>query len=599
MSTWNNKTAHRPLSWKEQKKIYGHLFSLCRRYLWLIASAVILEAAGSVLTLLGPDQLSRLTDCITDGISSQIDLHQVSSIGLTLVCFYCGSYLLTAAQGWIMATVTQRLSRGLRSDISHKINRLPMQYYNRTTVGDILSRVTNDVDMVGQSLNQSVSNLVLAVILFAGSLIMMAYTNLLMAVTAVAASSVGFAAMTFLTGRSQKYFRMQQQNLGKLNGHIEEIYTGHTVVKAYNGEAAAQRTFDDYNDRLAGSHFRAQCLSGLMTPIMNFVGNFAYVAVCVVGSVLALTGRASLGTIVAFMMYVRYFTQQLSQVSLSFQTLQSAAAAGGRVFEFLDAEEMPDEAGKKAEIGPVRGSVEFDHVKFGYGDDRKGKCVIHDFSAQAKPGQKIAIVGPTGAGKTTLVNLLMRFYELWSGDIRIDGVSTKDMTRGAVHAQFCMVLQDTWIFEGTVRENLIYCTQGVSDEKMEAACKLVGLDHFIRTLPNGYDTVLNDQVNLSQGQKQQLTIARAMIADRPMLILDEATSSVDTRTEQLIQTAMDRLMKGRTSFVIAHRLSTIKNADLILVLKDGDIVESGSHEALLKQNGFYAELYNSQFENVS
>ena len=599
MSTWNNKTAHRPLSWKEQKKIYSHLFSLCRRYLWLIASAVILEAAGSVLTLLGPDQLSRLTDCITDGIASQIDLHQVASIGLTLVCFYCGSYLLTAAQGWIMATVAQRLSRGLRSDISHKINRLPMQYYNRTTVGDILSRVTNDVDMVGQSLNQSVSNLVLAVILFAGSLIMMAYTNLLMAVTAVAASSVGFVAMTFLTGRSQKYFRMQQQNLGKLNGHIEEIYTGHTVVKAYTGEAAAQRTFDDYNDRLAGSHFRAQCLSGLMTPIMNFVGNFAYAAVCVVGSVLALTGRASLGTIVAFMMYVRYFTQQLSQVSLSFQTLQSAAAAGGRVFEFLDAEEMPDEAGKKTEIGPVRGSVEFDHVKFGYGDDRKGKCVIHDFSAQAKPGQKIAIVGPTGAGKTTLVNLLMRFYELWSGDIRIDGVSTKDMTRGTVHAQFCMVLQDTWIFEGTVRENLIYCTQGVSDEKMEAACKLVGLDHFIRTLPNGYDTVLNDQVNLSQGQKQQLTIARAMIADRPMLILDEATSSVDTRTEQQIQTAMDRLMKGRTSFVIAHRLSTIKNADLILVLKDGDIVESGSHEALLKQNGFYAELYNSQFENVS
>lgn len=527
-------------------------------------------------------------------IKPSVDTDRILVIALTLVAFYALSYILSAAQSWIMATITQRISKQMRSDISHKINRLPMWFYNRTTTGDVLSRVTNDVDMIGQSLNQSIGNLLTAVILFVGSLFMMLITNGWMTLTAVAASLIGFAVMTAIMSRSQKYFTRQQRHLGEINGHIEEIYAGHTVVKAYNGEDAAQKTFDEMNTKLCDSGFKAQCLSGLMMPIMNFIGNLGYVAVCVVGGALALNGKIGFGVIVAFMMYVRYFTQPLSQIAQSVQSLQSAAAAGERVFEFLEAEEMENEDGKLSDIGKVSGNVEFDHVKFGYEDS--DKIVIHDFSASAKPGQKIAIVGPTGAGKTTMVNLLMRFHELKSGEIRIDGIPTSKMKRETVHSQFCMVLQDTWLFEGTVRENLVYCTEGVSDQKMQEACRAVGLDHFIRTLPHGYDTILNDQVNLSQGQKQQLTIARAMIADKPMLILDEATSSVDTRTEQQIQSAMDKLMENRTSFVIAHRLSTIKNSDLILVLKDGDIIESGTHEELLNKGGFYAELYNSQFD---
>ena len=495
------------------------------------------------------------------------------------------------------ATITQRVSKEMRSDISHKINRLPMWYYNRTTTGDVLSRVTNDVDTIGQSLNQSIGGLLSAVVLLLGSLVMMLLTNVWMTLTAVVASLLGFALMFAIMGKSQKYFRRQQKHLGQLNGHIEEIYTGHTVVKAYNGEAHAQAQFDEMNANLCNSNFKAQCLSGLMMPIMSFIGNFGYVAVCVVGGAMALNDAISFGVIVAFMLYVRYFTQPLSQIAQAVQSLQSAAAAGERVFEFLEAQEMEDEAGKPTALPQVQGKVEFRHVTFGYEDT--DTTVIHDFSAVAQPGQKIAIVGPTGAGKTTLVNLLMRFHEIQQGEILIDGISTKDLSRQAVHSLFCMVLQDTWLFEGTVRENLVYCTPGVSDETMENACKAVGLHHFIRTLPKGYDTILNDQVSLSQGQKQQLTIARAMIADKPMLILDEATSSVDTRTEQKIQAAMDQLMEHRTSFVIAHRLSTIKNADLILVLREGDIVESGTHDQLLQQGGFYAELYNSQFEQVS
>ena len=398
----------------------------------------------------------------------------------------------------------------------------------------------------------------------------------------------------FIMGHSQKYFTRQQKHLGEINGHIEEMYSGHTVVKAYNGEENSKRIFDEMNGNLRESGFRAQCLSGLMMPIMSFIGNFGYVAVCVVGALLTMNGKISFGVIVAFMMYVRYFTQPLSQIAQAMQSLQSAGAAGERVFEFLEAEEMSDESSKNASIENIIGEVEFKHVKFGYEDS--DRVIIHDFSAKALPGQKIAIVGPTGAGKTTLVNLLMRFHEIQGGEILIDGVSTNSLKRENVHSLFCMVLQDTWLFEGTVRENLIYCTENVSDEKMKEACRAVGLDHFIRTLPHGYDTVLNDQVSLSQGQKQQLTIARAMIADKPMLILDEATSSVDTRTELVIQNAMDALMKDRTSFVIAHRLSTIKNADLILVLKDGDIIESGTHDELLNKKGFYADLYNSQFD---
>ncbi len=530
-------------------------------------------------------------------VKPSIDMDTVVGIGLFLVALYAISYVLSAVQGWIMATITQRVSKEMRSDISHKINRLPMWYYNRTTTGDVLSRVTNDVDTIGQSLNQSIGGLLSAVVLLLGSLVMMLLTSVWMTLTAVVASLLGFALMFAIMGKSQKYFRRQQKHLGQLNGHIEEIYTGHTVVKAYNGEAHAQAQFDEMNANLCSSNFKAQCLSGLMMPIMSFIGNFGYVAVCVVGGAMALNDAISFGVIVAFMLYVRYFTQPLSQIAQAVQSLQSAAAAGERVFEFLEAQEMEDEAGKPTALPQVQGKVEFRHVTFGYEDT--DTTVIHDFSAVAQPGQKIAIVGPTGAGKTTLVNLLMRFHEIQQGEILIDGISTKDLSRQAVHSLFCMVLQDTWLFEGTVRENLVYCTPGVSDETMEKACKAVGLHHFIRTLPKGYDTILNDQVSLSQGQKQQLTIARAMIADKPMLILDEATSSVDTRTEQKIQAAMDQLMEHRTSFVIAHRLSTIKNADLILVLREGDIVESGTHDQLLQQGGFYAELYNSQFEQVS
>lgn len=541
--------------------------------------------------------LDQLPDSVYGLIKPTIDMERILQIGLLLITFYLLSYILSTTQGFLMATVTQRVSKQMRSDISRKINRLPMWFYNRTTTGDVLSRVTNDVDTIGQSLNQSIGTLVSAVVLFLGSLIMMLVTNVWMTVTAVLASVLGFSIMLAITSRSQKYFIRQQQHLGDLNGHIEEIYTGHTVVKAYNGEAEAEQTFDQMNQKLCESNFKAQCLSGMMMPVMNFIGNLGYVAVCVVGGAMALNGKITFGVIVAFMMYVRYFTQPLSQIAQAVQSLQSAGAAGERVFEFLEAEEMEDETGKIEQLSNVKGEVTFEHVKFGYEDS--DATIIHDFSAVAKPGQKVAIVGPTGAGKTTMVNLLMRFHEIQGGKICIDGTPTNTMKREAVHAQFCMVLQDTWLFEGTVRENLIYCEKGIREEKMRAACKVVGLDHFIRTLPNGYDTVLDDQVNLSQGQKQQLTIARAMIADKPMLILDEATSSIDTRTERQIQTAMDQLMEGRTSFVIAHRLSTIKNADLILVLKDGDIIESGTHEELIAKNGFYADLYNSQFEQVS
>ena len=582
---------------KDLVGIWKKLLGYCRKYLVISVIAILCSAIGTVLMLIGPDKLSELTDTITEGImppATSIDMDKVVQIGMTLVVFYVMSYLLSAIQGWIMSTVTQRVSKAMRSDISKKINRLPMWFYNQTTTGDVLSRVTNDVDTIGQSLNHSIGNMVSAIILFVGSLVMMLTTNGWMTLTAAVASLLGFVLMFSIMGKSQKYFTRQQKHLGEINGHIEEIYSGHTVVKAYNGEEEAQKVFYVINRNLCESGFKAQCLSGLMMPIMGFIGNLGYVAVCVVGGAMALNGKISFGVIVAFMMYVRYFTQPLSQIAQAVQSLQSAGAAGERVFEFLEAEEMEEETEKISALLNVKGDVEFEHVRFGYEDS--DATIIHDFSAKAVSGQKVAIVGPTGAGKTTLVNLLMRFHEIQGGEIRIDGTPIHRLTRAAVHSLFCMVLQDTWLFEGTVRENLVYNNEKADEEKMKEACRAVGLDHFIRTLPQGYDTVLNDQVNLSQGQKQQLTIARAMIANKPMLILDEATSSVDTRTEQQIQTAMDQLMKNRTSFVIAHRLSTIKNADLILVLKDGDIIESGTHEALLDRAGFYAELYNSQFE---
>ena len=573
------------------------LLRYCKRFAPAIVTALVCSIGGTALTLVGPDKLGELTNVVKNGILTGIDLDAVADIGATLIVYYSLSMVLSVVQGWLMANVTQRLAQRMRGDIAAKIDRLPMSYYNKTSTGDILSRVTNDVDTIGQSMHMAVGNLVSSVTLMVGSLVMMLRHSFLMTGAAILATLLGFVLMLLIMSRSQKYFLRQQRDLGRINGHIEEIYAGHTVVKAYNGEDAALKAFTEMNESLRDSGFKSQCLSGLMMPIMHFVGNFGYVAVCVVGALLALDGKIEIGTIVAFMMYIRFFTQPLSQIAQAMQSLQSAAAAGERVFEFLEAEEMEDEHDKPTRLEKTRGLVEFDHVRFGYEDS--DRIVIHDFSAVAKPGQKIAIVGPTGAGKTTMVNLLMRFHELTGGEIRIDGVPIREMSREEVHRQFCMVLQDTWLFEGTLRENLIYCTEGATDEKMKKACKAVGLDHFVRTLPKGYDTVLNDRVSLSQGEKQQLTIARAMIADRPMLILDEATSSVDTRTELKIQRAMDELMKDRTSFVIAHRLSTIKNADLILVLRDGDIVESGTHEALLEKGGFYAELYNSQFDKVS
>lgn len=581
---------------KDFKGIWIKLIRYCKTYAIALGIALLCAVIGTVFTLIGPDKLSDMTKVITDGIVTGIDLSKVAKIGFSLVAFYVCGALLSVVQQLITANVTQYVAKKLRRDIGGKINRLPMFFYNGTTTGDVLSRVTNDVDMISQSLNQSLGNLIHAITLFLGSLIMMLTTNVVMALTAVAATAIGFILMILITGRSQKYFSGQQKSLGALSGHIEEIYSGHTVVKAYNGERKAKEEFDRLNGELRASAAKAQSMAGLMNPLMTFIGNLSYVAVCVVGAVLTMNGKIGFEVIVAFMMYVRFFTQPLSQMAQAVQTLQSAAAAGERVFEFLEAEEMPDESEKQKKPEHFRGYVDFEHVKFGY---EPGKTIIHDFSAHAKPGQKIAIVGPTGAGKSTLINLLMRFYEVDEGRILIDGIPAGDLKREDVHAQFCMVLQDSWLFEGTVRENLIYCTPNASEEKMKEACRAVGLEHFIHTLPKGYDTVLNDEISLSQGQKQQFTIARAMIADKPMLILDEATSSVDTRTEQKIQEAMDELMKNRTSFVIAHRLSTIKNADLILVLKDGDVIESGTHKELLQKGGFYAELYNSQFDQAS
>lgn len=582
---------------KNFKGTWGKMLRYCKKYWGFMVTALLSSVIGTILSLAGPNKISEMTNLIKDNLMTGIDLSAIAVIGFTLVAFYATSTLLALFQGLVMANVTQKVSKSLRSGISEKINRLPMSYFSKTTTGDVLSRVTNDVDTIGQSLNMSVGTLVSAVTLFLGSLLMMFLTNAILAVTAVVASLLGFVLMMIIMKRSQKHFERQQRHLGEINGHVEEIYAGHTIVKVYNGEKQAEEAFDEMNKNLRTSAFKAQSMSGIMMPIMAFIGNLGYVAVCVVGAVLVMNGSISFGVIVAFMLYIRYFTQPLSQMAQAMQSMQSAAAAGERVFEFLEAEEMENESHKKSGLENVKGDVEFSHVKFGY--DGIDKPIIKDFSVNIKAGQKIAIVGPTGAGKTTMVNLLLRFYEIQGGKISIDGTPISDVTREDVHSQFCMVLQDTWIFEGSVRENLVYCSENVSDESMRIACKAVGLDYFIRTLPNGYDTILTDNISLSAGQKQQLTIARAMIADKPMLILDEATSSVDTRTELQIQKAMDELMKNRTSFVIAHRLSTIKNADLILVMKDGDIIESGSHDELLEKGGFYAELYNSQFEQAS
>lgn len=575
---------------------FSKLLRYCKRYVPIIIIALIGAAIGTFLTLFGPDKLSEMTDLISEGLFGEIDLEAITSIGVTLVIIYGISFILSLSQGLIMANVTQKVSKNLRTALADKINKLPMSYYNNTTTGDILSRVTNDVDTIGQTLNQSIGTLVSAGCLFIGSLIMMLKTNIILTITAVLATVIGFVLMGFIMKKSQKYFLSQQEGLGKLNGHIEEVYTGHTIVKAYNSEKQMRDIFESINNKLKDNAFKAQFLSGLMMPLMTFIGNLGYVAVCIVGAILAMNDIISFGVIVAFILYVRYFTQPLAQMAQAAQNLQSASAASHRVFEFLEAEEMEDESHKQKQLKNANGKVEFKNVTFTY--EGSEHPVIKNFSTVVKPGEKIAIVGPTGAGKTTLVNLLMRFNEINGGEISIDGTPINQLTRENIHDLFCMVLQDTWLFEGSIKENLVYTQDHISDEEVQAACEAVGLHHFIQTLHDGYDTILNDQVNLSAGQKQQLTIARAMLKNSPMLILDEATSSVDTRTELVIQQAMDQLMEGRTSFIIAHRLSTIKNADVILVLKDGDILESGNHEQLLAKQGFYAELYNSQFEQA-
>ena len=582
---------------KDFKKAMAQLLRFLKPFLVPVVVALAFAVAGTVLNLLGPNYVEDLTDLIEAGFVAPIDMAAVTRVCILLVVLYGCGLLFSYIQGLIMASVTQKNAKALRTAISQKINRLPLKYFDSHAVGDVLSRVTNDVDMIGQTLNQSLVTFVTAVVMLIGSVVMMFVTNWVMALTAIVASLVGFVFMFLIMGKSQKYFVRQQRLLGEIDGHIEEVYAGHNVVKAYNAERAVGRQFADINYKLYTSAWKAQFFSGLMQPLMAFIGKLGYVAVCVAGALLVSYDVIGFGVIIAFTLYVRLFTSPLSQLAQAFTSMQTAAAASERVFEFLSEGELSDESGKTAYLAPekVKGEVTFEHVRFGYDP---GKIIIHDFSAVAHAGQKIAIVGPTGAGKTTMVNLLMRFYELDGGCIRIDGIPTSELTRENIHDLFCMVLQDTWLFEGTVRENVVYSKQNVPEEDVVRACKAVGLHHFIRTLPRGYDTVLDDKANLSAGQKQLVTIARAMIENAPMLILDEATSSVDTRTEVLIQQAMDRLTVGRTSFIIAHRLSTIKNADLILVMNGGDIVESGTHAQLLERGGFYAELYNSQFEEA-
>lgn len=584
------------------KKTIKNFLDYIGKYVPAIIVVLILSTIGTILQVLGPDKLKLMTDEIAKGLPAlvegvpvlnEIDLEAVSKIGMTLALFYGISTLINLVQGYVMATITQSISKKMRTDINNKINLLPMKYFDRVSYGDVLSRITNDVDTIGQALNQSITTLVTATTMFFGTLIMMFYNSWILALTAVFTTSFGFGIMFFIIGKSQRFFRLQQASLGELNGHIEEIYSGHNIVKAYNAGEEAKEKFETINTELENSAWKSQFLSGLMMPLMQFIGNLGFVAVSVVGAALAMRGDISFGVIVAFMTYIRLFTQPLSQIAQAANRLQSAVAAGDRVFEFLDEPEERPDMMQDFVLQRVEGKVSFENVYFGYDSE---KPVIKDFNYDVNPGEKVAIVGPTGAGKTTLVNLLMRFYDLDKGDILIDGISTQQIPRSEVRKQFAMVLQDTWIFEGSIKENIVFNQENISDEEVVEACRTVGLDHFINTLPKGYDTVLSEKDSLSDGQKQMITIARAIVQDAPILILDEATSSVDTRTEKLIQVAMDKLMEGRTSFVIAHRLSTIKNADKILVMNHGEIVEKGSHDELLNKGGFYADLYNSQFE---
>lgn len=582
---------------KDFKQAVKRLLKELKGYKVLIIISLILAIAGAVLSISAPNKLSELTDEIQKGLIIQaMDLDKIKAIAIFLVMLYSASAIFTFIQGICMTNVANYFARSLRGRISDKINKLPLSYFDKHQAGDTLSRVTNDVDTIAQTMNQSLGSLVSNITLFLGSIIMMFYTNWIMALTAILSSLLGFMGMFAILGKSQKYFVAKQTELGNLNSHIEEIYSGLNVVKAYNGKRESDIEFDKLNNKVCEANQKSQFLSGIMQPMMGFIGNFGYVAVCIVGALLTMNNVISFGVIIAFITYVRLFTNPLAQIAQSMTSLQSTAAASERVFEFVDEKEMPsqNQITKKLEKENVKGKIEFQNVVFQYDDN--DKPTIKNFTAVANPGQKIAIVGPTGAGKTTMVNLLMKFYDINSGDIKIDGVSTKELTRENIHDLFTMVLQDTWLFEGTVKENIIYNQENVSDERVKEVCKEVGLDHFIRTLPKGYDSILGENDGISAGQRQLLTIARGMIQDSPFLILDEATSNVDTRTEELVQIAMDKLTEGRTSFIIAHRLSTIKNADLILVMKEGNIIEQGNHEELMEKQGAYAELYNSQFE---
>ena len=577
---------------KQKTSLWSQLSPYLKGFHLFFGIAILFSVVSSLITVIGPDKLKEITDTITKGMGGTIDIDKITSIALTLAILYGVGALVSYSSSFIISTMIQRFAERLRNAIAEKINRVPLHYFDSHEQGDTLSRVTNDVDLMTQSFNQSLVQMVSSIVLLIGSIFMMFKTDWHLAVTAIVSVFTGFALSSIIMVKSQPLFKQQQDNLAKVSGYVEEIYSGHNVAISYNGRHQAKDHFDVINQELYHSMWKSQFFSGIMMPLMQFVGNFGYVMVCIVGAVLTINGDITIGTIVAFMTYVRIFTQPIGQMAQGITQLQSASAAMGCVFEFLDEEEMEDESQKTRQLETPKGHVTFEHVRFGYSPD---KTIIHDFTAEAKPGQKVAIVGPTGAGKTTLVNLLMRFYDIQAGKIAIDGVDTKAMSREEVHDAFSMVLQDTWLFEGTIRENLVFNQTDISDDAVEAATRAVGVHHFIRTLPNSYDTVLDDSVTLSVGQKQLLTIARALLKDAPLLILDEATSSVDTRTEELIQKAMDKLMEGRTSFVIAHRLSTIRNADLILVMKDGNIIEQGNHQELMSQNGFYADLYNSQF----
>lgn len=664
MPRMNHHAVQKP---QNMKQAMQKLIAYCKRELAIIIVALTMAVVGTVLTIIGPDQISKITDYIYNGITGTlssktiaaevkeqlqsgniswmdilpegtdpasvdwehldltdlssplskaimdnirlrpefiqqyqnqgIDIDGITRVAMLLLTIYLVSAVCTFVQHFIMATITQRISKRMRRDINHKINRLPLKYFSGNSFGDVLSRVTNDVDLIGQAVSNSAAAIVSSVAQFVGCLIMMFATNWIMTVTTVGTTILGIFVMAFIMKHSQKYFKARQFSLGNLNGYIEEMYTGHDVIRTSGAENSVKAHFNGLNQAVKDANFKSQFISGLMQPLMIFVGNLGYVAVCIVGAMLTLSGNITFGVITAFLIYVRLFEQPMRQIAQGMTQLQSAAAATERVFEFLEEEELEDESHKTKSLENVTGEVEFRHVRFAY-PNAPEKEVIHDFSVHVKPGQKVAIVGPTGAGKTTLVNLLMRFFEVAGGDILIDGVSISKLRREEVHRQFGMVLQDTWLFEGSVRENLLYNNENVSDEVMIDACKACGIHNFIKALPKGYDTVLSDNTAISAGQKQLFTIARAMIQNSPMLILDEATSSVDTRTEVLTQKAMDQLTSRRTSFVIAHRLSTIKNADVILVLRDGDIVEQGKHDELLAKGGFYAELYMSQFEQA-